>query len=149
MRGCASVLNRGCKDAGSAWAPEGTFWQEDEREEVVVSGTKWDLGVARESCEPALGLRLRGPEECVAWAGLSSPALVLWSTRLGTGPSFPEAAGASGLLSGWDGGLAGKIRQKFSRSNIWRRHPNIDLYKLVGDLPAGAAALLAVRVVPR
>lgn len=98
----------------------------------MVSGTKWDLGVGRESCEPALGLRLRGPEECVAWVGLSSSAFVLWSAWLGTGPSFLEADGAgSGLLSCWDGSLAVKIRQKFIRSNIWRPQPNADLHSSV------------------
>lgn len=79
----------------------------------MVSGTKWDLGVGKESCEPALGLRLRGPEECVAWAGLSSSALVLLSAWLGTGPSFPGNDGAgSGLWSCWYCSLGVKIKIK-------------------------------------
>lgn len=92
-----SELDRGWKDAGSAW---------------LVSGTKRDLGVGRESCEPALGPRLRGPEECVAWAGLTSAAVVLWSAGLGTAPSVLEADGAgSALLSCWYGSLAVKTRR--------------------------------------
>lgn len=94
------MLDSGWKDAGSASG--GTLWQEDEREEGAVSGAKWELGVGGESWEPALGLRLRGPEGGVAWAGLSASA-----------PPFVEAeTAASGLPSCWYGSLAVELRAK-------------------------------------
>lgn len=101
-----SALDRGWQTAGSACAPGGTFWKEDE-----VSGAKWEPGVGCAGCEPALGLRLRDPEERgKVWAGPSSSALFL---RPRTAPSFPEAEGAaSGLLSCWYGSLAVKKRTK-------------------------------------
>lgn len=77
----------------------------------MVSGTKWDQGGGMRPlvcggwdgcCEAALGLRLRGPEECVAWEGLAASGLVLRSGRPGTGPSLPGTDGVdSGLWSGW------------------------------------------------
>lgn len=77
----------------------------------MVSGTKWDLGSGMRPLvcgswdgrsEPALGLRLRGPEECVVWEGLAVSGLALWSGRPGTGPSLLGTAGVdSGLWSSW------------------------------------------------
>ena len=103
-------LDRGWSAAGSAWAPARNSWEED-----VVSGPKWSLGGDRrpwvcggwDGClEPGLGLRLRGPEECVVWEGLAASGLVLWSVRPGTGPSFLGTDGADcGLWSGWYRGL--------------------------------------------
>lgn len=77
----------------------------------MVSGTKWDLGGGMRPlvcggwdgcCEPALGLRLRGPEESVVWEGLAVSGLALRSGRPGTGPSLLGTAGVdSGPWSSW------------------------------------------------
>lgn len=77
--------------AGSAWAPARNSWEED-----VVSGPKWSLGGGRRlwvcggwaGCsELGMGLRLRGPEESVVWAGMAASGFVLWSGRPGARPS--------------------------------------------------------------
>lgn len=77
----------------------------------MVSGTKRDLGGGMRPlvcgswdgcCKPVLGLRLRGPEDCVAWEGLAVSGLVLWSVRPGTRPSCLRTDEAdSGLWSSW------------------------------------------------
>lgn len=117
----------------------------------MVSGTKWDLGGGMRPlvcgswdgcCEPALGLRLRGPDECVVWEGLAASGLVLWSVRPGTGPSFLGTDGAdSGLWSSWYCSLLSvfplevKIKTNFISTNnnntsILLLKPPIYLFKL-------------------
>lgn len=91
-------LDRGWSAAWSAWAPGRNSWEED-----VVSGPKWGLGGGRrplvcggwdECWEEGLGLRLRGPEDCVVWEALAASGLVLWSLKAWTGPSFLGTDGA-------------------------------------------------------
>lgn len=103
---CSVSVDSGWSAAGSAWVPERNSWEEEEEDEDVVS--KWDLGGGMrplvcegwDGCsEPATGLRLRGPDDCVAWEGLVASGLVLWSARPGTGTSI------LGTSSGADSGL--------------------------------------------
>lgn len=115
-------LDGGWSAAGSAWEPLRNSWEEED----VVSGTKRDLGGGMRPlvcgswdgcCEPALGLRLRGPEDCVVWEGLAASGLVLWS--------FLGTDGAdSGLWSSWYCSLLSvfplevKIKTDFISTNL-------------------------------
>ena len=112
--------------------PERNSWEEEEKEEDVVSGVTWELGGGTRAWEPAPGLRLRCPEACAAWEGSPGSGLVLWSARatgascLGTDrvESGPWSSRYGGLLSGFP------LEAKMSTNTIRINHNNEFIFYL-------------------
>lgn len=127
-----SEPDSGWSATGSACAPERNSWEEEE-EEDVVSGAKWELGGGMRAWEPALGLRLRCPEACAEWEGSPASGLVLWSARPGTGPSFLGTDRVdSGLWSSRYGGLLSvfPLEAKIKTNTIRTNHNNTFIFYL-------------------